>query len=77
MKAIILDYTDGTILVVAIPKEWEESPSEFVESLPMYDTNSMYHMISRDYHVEVYNVVEDGKDADGYPCYDYQHITDL
>lgn len=77
MKAIILDYTDGTIMTIVIPKEWESDPEEFVTSLPCYDDSSCYYMISRDDSVEVYEIVEDGKDTDGYPCYDYEHITDL
>ena len=76
MKAIILDYTDGTLLLVDIPKEWEHNPSEFVEALPCY-SDQCYHMISNGDCFEVYNIVEDGQDTDGYPCYDYKHVCDL
>ena len=76
MKAIILDYTDGTILTIQIPKGWEENPSEFVESLPYYN-NQCYHMIVNEDKLEVYEIVEDGEDEDGYPCYEYQHVATL
>ena len=33
MKAIILDYVDGSINVLRIPKEHEENANEFVEGV--------------------------------------------
>ena len=75
MKALILDYTDGTAMTIEIPKGWEENASEFVESLPCYHNDCMHMIFTED--IEVYKIVEDGMDTDGYPCYDYQHIATL
>ena len=77
MKAIILDYTDASLLLITIPKEWEDDASEFVESLPCYHDSSCYHMITDNDTFEVYNIVQDGEDADGYPTYDYEKVTEL
>ena len=77
MKAIILDYRDGSLNILPIPKEWEEKADEFVKAHPFYDDGSCYYMISSDDEIEVYNIVEDGEEADGDPRYDYQHLTTL
>jgi len=76
MKAYIFDYTDGSILVLPIPKEWEENVDDFVTAHPCYDSSSCYYM-STEHEVEVYEVVKDGEDEDGYPCYDYNHINTI
>ncbi len=77
MKAIILDYRDGTINIMPIPKEWEENADEFIRAHPCYDESSCYYMIAQDDTIEVYKIVEVGKDKDGYPNYDYQNIATL
>lgn len=77
MKAILLDYSDGTINVLPIPKEWEDNADEFVQAHPCYVQDEMYYMISPDDEIEVYDIVQDGEDTDGYPCYDYQKRTTL
>ena len=77
MKAIILDYSDGTVNVLPIPKEWEDNADEFVQAHPFYSQDEQYYMISPYDEVEVYDIVQDGKDTDGYPCYDYQKRTTL
>ena len=77
MKAIILDYTDYTINILPIPKEWEDNADDFVRAHPNYSEDEMYYMISPDDNVEVYDIVQDGEDTDGYPCYDYQIKTTL
>ena len=76
MKAIILDYMDGSVLLVTIPKDWEEDPETFVRNLPAYDDSVCNYMIAKD-GFEVYDIVEDGKDEDGCPTYDYQHRLTL
>lgn len=77
MRAIILDEMDGTLLVLPIPEGWESDPDGFVISHPAYDESTSYYWITKNDEIDVVNVVEDGKDDDGYPCYDYQHLCSL
>ena len=77
MKAIIIDYEDGSINVLPIPKDWEENADEFVESHPRYSDGSCYYMTTNDDEVPVYDIVEDGEDEDGMPTYDYIRRTTL
>jgi len=73
MKAIILDYTDASILILPIPKECEEyEADEFVRSHPCYDDSCCYHMVTSGDSFYVYNVVNDGNDS-----HDYVHIANL
>lgn len=76
MKAIIIDYRDASILRITIPKGWEEDAAEFVESLPCYH-NDCYFIVTDNDTFEVYDIVQDGEDAEGCPNYDYQKATEL
>jgi len=65
MKALIMDYTDGTLLRLPIPKEWENDAEEYVKSQPCYDDSSCYYVIGGD-SFDVYDVTEceDGETHD-------------
>lgn len=71
MKAVILDYTDASILLLTIPKEWEDNADEFVRSHPCYDDSCCYHMVTSGDYFDVYNVEKDGDSND------YVHIANL
>ena len=77
MKAIILDYSDKTILRIDIPKDWEESPEEFVTALPCYEEGKCHFIITDEKNIEVFDIVQCGESPDGYPEYDYKHVMDL
>jgi len=77
MKALILDYTDASLLLVTIPNEWEDSADEFVKALPCYDDSCCYHIITSGDSFDVYDIVQDGEDADGCATYDYIKNTEL
>lgn len=77
MKAIILDYCDGTIMLLPIPQEWENDADEFVRAHPCYDDSCMYHMVNDGDTFEVYDIVQTGEDIDAYPFYDYIKKTEI
>lgn len=77
MKALILDYTDASLLLITIPQEWEDNAEEFVRALPRYDDSCCYHIVTSGNTFDVYDIVQDGEDADGHPNYDYIKNTDL
>jgi len=76
MKALIIDYTDASLLLITIPKEWEDNAGEFVENLPCYSNDCEFIVTDKD-TFEVYDIVQDGEDADGYATYDYEKATEL
>ena len=62
-RAIILNYRDGSVDFLPIPKDTPESrEGEYVESHPCYDSDSMAYMIVGE-EVDVFNVIgeEDGQ----------------
>lgn len=77
MKAIIIDYCTGNLLLLPIPKDRENDADDFVRSHPAYDDSCCYHMVNDGDTFDVYNVVEDGVDENGDTCYDYQHVTTI
>ena len=76
MKAIIIDYTDGTLSILPIPKEWEDNAEEFVVEHPFYDDSTCHYMISKG-DISVYDIVNDGDAEDGTPFCEYRYRLDL
>ena len=63
-RAIILDYSDNSIVILPIPDEIYEKGQEddYVQSHPAYDSQECDYMISGE-ETDVYEVIgeEDGK----------------
>ena len=56
MKAIILDYGDGSINILPIPRNVPDNKEcEYVESHPCYDSGAMAYMVVED-SAEVFEV---------------------
>ena len=75
MKAIILDYSDGSVNLLPIPKDMEENTSEYVENV--VNTSHCSYMIHQNDSFPVYEIIvtesENGNDFDT----DYGKVCEL
>ena len=78
-KAIIFDYSDGTILLLPIPDEISvENEERYVNEHPCYRSDEMYYMIVEG-DTEVYKVSteETAHKENGIVCYETRPVYEL
>ena len=73
MKALIIDYTDASLLLLPIPEDREADADDYVREHPAYDDSCCYHIVTSGDYFPVYDIIR----SESGDCWDYDHKLNL